>query len=135
MVAGVTTKGAAVNATAFPNIQSGTLRHFAQIKSGMNQGGETGQKIAHDQGCTLELVCIPEGSTLANAIVSTSMVGALGYLTLAHFPVIPFGPFSDVFNSANWQYEQGAELTPIADNIWGLKIPIMRYLSAAMASP
>jgi len=135
MVAGAATVGTVVNATVYPNLQSGTLSHFAEIRASRNQGGETGQKMGFDQGLMLELVAIPEGSTLSDAKLTASFPATLSYITISDFPIIPFGPFTNAFNSVNWQYEQGAELTPVADDSWGIRFRVMRYVSAAMLRP
>ncbi len=122
-----------------PNLTTLKVKHGAEVDRIRAQTGDTASAIYSDEylECTFDF--IPEGTTIANAILSAGIPPAGSGVTITGLPIIHLGPFTDGLNTnaANtqpWIYEADGNQNGNSEKKWDGSMTLRRYIGITSAT-
>lgn len=83
---------------------------------------------------------VPDGATIAAAVISGSVPQAGAGVAISGFPVIKMGPFSDGLNTNSgntqpWIVQPGARIVGSKEGPWAVQFTARRYIGITSATP
>lgn len=124
-----------MSGTAAFNIQSMELAPFESSTLTPDGTGAPSQLTVFAEGISCKLTVIPEGTTIADALLAASIPPKGSYAKIENAPVMACGPFdSDAFNSVHWQVQSG-KLNLAAGQHGGVDLELFRYVTSNMNNP
>lgn len=121
--------GITVNFTgvASANIQGFRAVHGGQVVGVKGQSGNTEALHASDEMVENDFNIIPWGATVAAAVLTAALPPLLTAYTLAGFPVVTWGSFTNVFNTGIWIYKGGGEIVTSNEGHAAMSLKLTRH--------
>lgn len=120
--------GTAVIASyASPNLQSLKIGQKSTTEEIKNYAGDISSKVYSGQYIECAFDFIPEGATLAGAVLSATIPDSGGSGVTAGMPVIKIGGITDALNASNWLYDSDGTLDLKVDEKGSGSITLRRY--------
>jgi hypothetical protein len=122
-----------------PNLKTLRVTHSGTVDKIKNQAGEFSGLIGSGEFLQCEWTYVPEGTTIANSVLSAMLPGLLTGVTISGLPIIASGPFTDALNTngANtqpWIYEGDGSIQGFDETKWMGNVTLFRYISITSAA-
>lgn len=126
-------------AAVSPNLQGGSLSVQGEDDEIKNQVGEVTGLIGSNTTLEATFDFIPEGATIANAKVSTTLPQINSPVTITGMAIVPCGQFADAYNTNGsntqpWFFKSG-RINHQADGKWTASITLKRYFLITSGTP